>query len=72
MVWKRESPGVKQSVWMLIPWQLHPRECDAKGLKEGSIRNGNTAEVRFPDLANENTGHNTRDTLTKKKYVVCI
>ena len=27
------SQGVKESVWMLIPWQLHPRECDAKGLK---------------------------------------
>ena len=33
MVWKRGSQGVKESVWMLIPWQLHPRECGAKGLK---------------------------------------
>lgn len=44
------------------------KDSDGKGLKYTYInRNGYAARVRFPDLANKNKGHNTRDILKLKK-----
>lgn len=49
------------------------KESDDKGLKYGYIsRNGYVALVGFSDLTNKNTGHNSRDILKLKVYLLCI